>query len=116
MKSFNFYVNNFNILQEQLHNDLCLLFTNLAIKYGKKYTRCQINDDLWPTWSVGVVRPPDGTCLELHLVLCQRASFVGENVLDLTQILCDVEGPAFYSLVHWFVVELDVIVYKVHLT
>ena len=62
-----------------------------------------------------IVLPRYRTRLELHLVFCQSACFVGEDVLDLTQILGDVQGPALYPLVSGLVVEIKILVDEVDL-
>lgn len=43
---------------------------------------------------MGVLHPCYGAAAEHHLVLCQRACFIREDVLHLTKILCDVKSSA----------------------
>ena len=52
----------------------------------------------------------DGTTSEHHLVLGQRSCFVGEDVLDLTQVLSDVEGSTLNGQVSLFIIQVKVVV------
>lgn len=56
-----------------------------------------------------VIHTTDTATLKLHFVLRQSASLVCENILDLTQIFCDVQSPALHGLVRLLVIELDVL-------
>lgn len=64
---------------------------------------------------VGVLHPKDAAAAEHHLVLRQGSGLVGEQVLDLAQVLSDVEGPALDPGVQLFVVQLQVVVDEVDL-
>ena len=59
--------------------------------------------------SVGIVNAPYCAPLEHHLVLGQSPGFVGEDVLDLAQILCDVEGSALGPPIWLGVVEIFIL-------
>lgn len=50
-----------------------------------------------------------------HLVLCQRACLVREDVLHLAEILCDIQSSALQVRVCLLVVQLHVLVDEVHL-
>lgn len=41
---------------------------------------------------VRILAAHDGTTSEYHLVLCQGPRLIGEDVLDLAQVLRDIEG------------------------
>lgn len=52
-----------------------------------------------------IFNPIDTAAAEYHLVLCQSSSLIREQVLDLTQLLSDVEGPALDPGVQLLVVQ-----------
>ena len=52
---------------------------------------------------------------ENHLILCQSASFIREDILDLPQVLRDVQSPALQLGVGLLIVQLQVLVDEVHL-
>lgn len=62
-----------------------------------------------------VFHPEDTAAAEHHLVLCQSSRLIGEQVLDLTQVLSDVEGPALDPGVQLLVVQGQVVVDEVDL-
>lgn len=62
-----------------------------------------------------IFNPIDAATAEHHLVLGQSSSLIGEQVLDLPQILRDVEGPALDSGVQLLVVQGEVILDEVDL-
>lgn len=59
---------------------------------------------------VRILAAHDGTTPEHHLVLGQRPCLVGEDVLDLAQVLSDVEGSTLNGQIGLFVVQIKVIV------
>lgn len=52
----------------------------------------------------------DGATPEHHLVLGQRPRLVREDVLDLTQVLRDVEGPTLNGQIGLFIIQVKVVV------
>lgn len=62
-----------------------------------------------------VLHPKDTAAAEHHLILRQSSCLVGEQVLDLTQVLSDVEGPALDPGVQLLVVKGQVVVDEVDL-
>lgn len=52
---------------------------------------------------------------EHHLVLCQSSRLIREQILDLTQVLSDVEGPALDPGVQLLVIQGQVVVDEVDL-
>lgn len=60
--------------------------------------------------------PIDTAAAKNHLVLCQSSCLIREQVLDLTQVLCDVEGPTLDPGVQLLVVQCQVIVDEKDLT
>lgn len=62
-----------------------------------------------------VLHPGHGAAAEHHLVLGQRARLVGEDVLHLAEVLCDVESPALQVGVRLLVIQLHILVDEVHL-
>lgn len=59
---------------------------------------------------VRILAAHDGAAPEHHPVLRQRARLVGEDVLDLAQVLRDVEGTTLDGRVGLFVVQVEVVV------
>lgn len=55
-----------------------------------------------------VVNAADGTSPEVHFVFCQRARFVGEDVLNLSQVLGDVHGFHLHGPITLRIIQLDV--------
>ena len=53
--------------------------------------------------------------LEHHFVFCQSAGLVGEEVLNLPQVLGDVERPALYARVQLLAVQRQVLLDEVDL-
>ena len=64
---------------------------------------------------VGVVEATDGAAAKHHLIFGERSRLVGEDVLDLPEVLVDVERPALEGLVSGLVVHGTVPVDEVHL-
>ena len=64
---------------------------------------------------VRIVPAAHGAAAEHHLVLCQSPGLVGEDVLDLAQVLSDVEGPGQERSVGWLVVHVQVPVEEIDL-
>lgn len=56
-----------------------------------------------------VLRAHDGAPAEHHLVLGESAGLVGEDVLDLPEVLGDVQRLALDASVRLLVVEVDVV-------
>lgn len=54
---------------------------------------------------MGIFNPIDTAAAEHHLVLCQSSCLIREQVLDLTQVLSDIEGPALDPGVQLHVVQ-----------
>lgn len=52
-----------------------------------------------------IFNPIDTAATEHHLVLCQSSCLVREQVLDPTQVLCDVESPALDAGIQLLVVQ-----------
>lgn len=63
-----------------------------------------------------ILHARDAAAAEHHLVLCERAGLVGEDILDLAQILCDVQCPALDSGGQAPTVEVNVILDEVYLS
>lgn len=63
-----------------------------------------------------IFNPINTAATKHHLILGQRPRLVREQVLDLTQVLCDVESPALDPAVQLVVVQVHVIVDEVDLT
>ena len=61
------------------------------------------------TWEVRVVHSSYSAALKLHLVFCQRACLVREDVLNLSQVFGDVEGPALHPFVWLLVIQLQIL-------
>lgn len=59
---------------------------------------------------MGILAAHDGAAPEHHLVLGQRPRLVREEVLDLSQVLRDVEGPALNGRIGLFIVQVEVVV------
>jgi hypothetical protein len=57
----------------------------------------------------------DGATPEHHLVLCQGPCLVREDVLDLAQVLCDVEGSTLNGQISFFIVQVKVTVQEEYL-
>lgn len=70
-----------------------------------------------PTWpsKMWIVDPTNSATLELHFVLRESARLVREDILNLTQVFRDVQGPALHRLVRLLVVQLNVLHDEVHL-
>lgn len=64
---------------------------------------------------VTILSAHDGAAPEHHLVLGQRPRLVGEDVLDLAQVLGDVQGSALNGQIGLLVVEVKVIVQEEYL-
>lgn len=64
---------------------------------------------------VRILHAEDAAAAEHHLVLRQGSRLVGEQVLDLAQVLGDVEGPALDPGVQLLVVQVQVVVDEVDL-
>lgn len=57
----------------------------------------------------------DTAAAKHHLVLCQSSRLIREQILDLTQVLGDVEGPALDPAVQLLIVQGEVIVNEIDL-
>lgn len=55
------------------------------------------------------------TAAKHHLVFRERAGFIRENVLHLAKVFCDVQSPALEVRVCFLIVQLHVLMDKVHL-
>ena len=64
---------------------------------------------------VRIVPAAHRAAAEHHLVLCQSPGLVGEDVLDLAQVLGDVESPGQERSVGWLVVHVQVPVEEIDL-
>lgn len=51
----------------------------------------------------------DGTSPKHHLVLSKGASLVGEDVFNLTQVLCDLQGLTLQAAVGLLIIQIDII-------
>lgn len=56
-----------------------------------------------------VLRAHDGATSKNHLVLGERACLVGEDVLNLSQVLCNVQSFTLYSAVCLLIIKVYVI-------
>lgn len=64
---------------------------------------------------VGVLHACHCAAAKNHLVLCQRACLVREDVLHLPEIFCDIKSSALQVRVRLLVVQLHVLMDEVHL-
>lgn len=58
----------------------------------------------------------DGASAEHHLVLREGARLVGEDVVDLPEVLCDVQSSTLHAAVCLLVIQVSVINDKEDLT
>lgn len=64
---------------------------------------------------VRILAAHDGATSEHHLVLCQGPRLIGEDVLDLAQVLRDIEGSTLNGQIGLFIIQVKVIVQEEHL-
>lgn len=64
---------------------------------------------------MGVLHPCHSAAAKHHLVLCQRACLVREDVLHLAKILSDIKSSALQVRVCLLVIQLHVLMDEVHL-
>lgn len=55
------------------------------------------------------------TASKHHLVFCERAGLIRKDVLHLAEVFCDVQSSALQMRVRLFIVELSVLMNKIHL-
>lgn len=64
---------------------------------------------------MGVLHPCHSATAKHHLVLCQRACLVREDVLHLAKILCDIKSSALQVRVCLLIIQIHVLMDEVHL-
>lgn len=64
---------------------------------------------------MGVLHPCHSAATKHHLVLCQRACLVREDVLHLAEILSDIKSSALQVRVCLLIVQIHVLMDEVHL-
>lgn len=64
---------------------------------------------------MGVLHPCHSAAAKHHLVLCQRACLVREDVLHLAEILSDIKSSALQVRVCLLVIQIQVLMDEVHL-
>lgn len=65
---------------------------------------------------MGILHPKDATAAEHHPVFCESSCLVREQVLNLSQVLSDIEGPTLDPGIQLLIVKGQVIVDEVDLT
>lgn len=65
---------------------------------------------------VRVLGSCDSAAAEQHTVLREGSCLVGEQVLDLSKIFCDVQRSALHSCVQYWVIQIYIILNKIHLS
>lgn len=78
--------------------------------YSENMSSTEVNESLsvlvLTIFVMRIFNPIDAAAAEHHLVFCQRSRLIREQVLDLTQVLRDVKGPALDPRVQLLVVKV----------
>lgn len=72
-------------------------------------------NELFTIGIMGILDASYGAAAEHHLVLGQRAGFIGEDVLHLAQIFGDIQSPTLQMWVCLLIVQVHVLMDKIHL-
>lgn len=67
-------------------------------------------DLLLVTWRVIIFNAGNCASSEDHSVLCQCSSFVTEDVLDLTKLLCYIHGSTLSALIRMRIIKIQAVV------
>lgn len=71
--------------------------------------RLEVLGYLLTVFLVTVLVAHDGATPEHHLILRQGPRLIREDILDLAQVLCDVEGSALNGPICFFIAQVKVI-------